>query len=104
MNNTELIKVLKHLIKTQPKDLRMQRYAVAKILENKPTCKQLQLVLDIIGKADWEIHIVDGDRKKAYNECLYVRYRGLIRDMMLDIAQGKDGEALAEFKINNNLY
>lgn len=104
MNNTKLIRTLKHILKTEPKNLKMQRYAVAQILINNPTYKQLHSLREIVSKHNWEVNIVNGDRKEAYNKGLKSTYYRLINDMMMDIAQGKMGESLNEYLINNKLY
>ena len=104
MNNTEMIKYLKRVLKTEPTDLKHQRYVVAKILTNNPTYKQLYTLRKIVDKHKWEVNIVDGNREDAYFKGLKGWYYILINDMMTDIAQGRTGESLEEFKSKWLLY
>lgn len=103
MTNTEMIKTLKQLLKTQPTNLKLQRYGIASILTNNPTYKQLHILREIVSKHNWEVNIVDGNRKEAYTNGLKTWYYVLINDMMVDIIQGRTGESLEAFKINNVL-
>ena len=104
MNNTEMIKYLKRVLKTEPTDLKHQRYVVAKILTNNPTYNQLWKLRGIVYKHNWEVNIVDGNRKEAYFNGLKACYRPLIDDMMIDIAQRRTGESLERFTSNWSLY
>jgi hypothetical protein len=100
MNNTRLIKTLKYILKTQPTELKLQKYTVGQILTSNPTYNQLAQMRKIVSKHNWEVNIIDGDRKKAYNDGLKQNYYILINDMMMDVSQGKAGESLNKFLIN----
>jgi hypothetical protein len=100
----DLIKTLKHFLKTEPKDLKIQKYTIAQILTNNPTYKQLSQLKEIVSKHNWQINIVDGDRATAFNEGLNKTYFLLINDMMTDIVKGKAGESLDNYTQQYKLY
>lgn len=104
MNNTELIITLKKILKSDPTDLRLQKYAIAMLLTNNPTYKQLAQLREIVHKHNWEVNVIGDDRKTAYMEGLERTYYKLINDMMLDIVQGIPGKALKTYTIMYKLY
>jgi Lhr-like helicase len=104
MNNTKLIKTLTHLVKTESDDLPLLKRIVAEILTNKPTYKQLEQLSKIVNTHKWQVNVVDGDKKTAYNNGLKRIYYFLINDMMVDIAQGQEGRALDIYLEKYTLY
>jgi hypothetical protein len=104
MSNTKNIKALKYILKNNPTDLKLQKYCVASILKNNPTYRQLMKVRDIVLKHNWEVNIVDGNKKQAYIEGLKMTYYSLINDMMEEVNVGKETESLKIYMENYKLY
>jgi hypothetical protein len=88
MNTTTLIKGLKLILRKNKTEIDLHKYAVASILENNPTYKQLHTLREIVVK----------------EKELKLNYYFLINDMMTDIAQGRAGESLELFKQEFSLY
>ena len=104
LSNTKNIKILKHILKSNLTDLKLQKYCVASILTNHPTYKQLFELSNIVSKHNWETNIVDGNRKQAYFEGLKYTYYSLINNMMEEVHKGVETKSLKIYVENNKLY
>ena len=104
MSNTKNIKTLKHILKSNPRDLKLQKYCVASILKNSPSYKQLMQLREIILKHNWEVNIIDGNKKQAYFEGLKSTYYSLINNMMEEVHKGIETKSFKIYMENNKLY